>query len=166
MSEGLNMVVVAGNLTEDPALRFTQGGQAVLNLRIAIGERFKDRDGEWKDRTEYVPAVVWGKRAEALGNILSKGSAVTVTGSLRTTSYEKDGSKRYKTEINADKVILGGKGNGGARGADAPPGGGRSAGGRGAPAPPDDHGGYSGNPDDDIPFATCDISHDLKRWGL
>lgn len=169
MSEGLNDVTIAGNLTEAPELRFTQGGGAVLNLRVAIGERFKDREGEWKDRTEYVNAVVWGKRAEGLAKILTKGSFVLVKGALRTTSYEKDGAKRYKTEVSAEKVILSGRGGAPASGGEGP----RPTGDRRAAGPDDDGRGYGGgggggggNFDNDIPFASPDIAHDLRRYGL
>lgn len=107
MAEGLNKVMLLGNLGAEPELRQTQNGGAVLKLRLATGERYKDRDGEWKERTEWHNVVVWGKRAEALGRILRKGSSLLVEGSLRTSSYEaQDGSKRYSTEINARNVLL------------------------------------------------------------
>lgn len=145
MAEGLNRVMLLGNLGADPELRFTQSGQAVLNLRLATTERFKDKDGQWKERTDWHGVVVWGNRGEALSKILHKGSSIFVEGSLRTSSYEaRDGSgKRYKTEVNARNVLLcGGKGDGGQREqrpAEAAPSG----------AVPD-----PGFPDDDdIPFA-------------
>jgi single-strand DNA-binding protein len=111
MAEGLNKWMGMGNLGADPELRFTQSGTAVLNLRMACNERFKDKDGEWKDRTEWVNVVVWDKRASALAKILAKGSGIFVEGSLRTSSFEgRDGQKRYKTEVNARNVLLtGGK---------------------------------------------------------
>jgi single-strand DNA-binding protein len=109
MSEGLNRAQLMGNLGADPELRFTQSGTAVLNLRLATTTRFKDKDGTWQDRTEWHSVVVWGARAEALGKLLEKGSTVYVEGELRTSSYEKDGEKRYKTEVHADKVLLSGK---------------------------------------------------------
>ncbi len=108
MSEGLNRVMLLGNLGADPELRFTQGGQSVLNIRLATTERFKGADGQWQERTDWHSVVVWGKRAEALGKILTKGSTIFVEGSLRTTSYEKGGEKRFKTEVVAQNVILAG----------------------------------------------------------
>lgn len=115
MSEGLNRVMLLGNLGADPDFRFTQGGQAVLNLRLATTESYLDRDKARKERTDWHSVVVWGKRAEALSKILSKGSSMFVEGSIRTSSFEdRDGKKRYKTEIHATNVVLtGGKASGG-----------------------------------------------------
>lgn len=113
MSNGMNTWTGAGNLTEDPALRFTQSGTAVLNLRLACNERYKDRDGQWQSRAEFVSCVVWDKRAEALSKFLRKGSFVVVTGKLRTSSYEgKDGQKRWRTEVVARDVVLPPRGDG------------------------------------------------------
>jgi len=150
MSEGLNRVFLAGNLADDAVLRFTQGGQPVLNMRVACNERFKDKDGEWKDRCEFISCVLWGKRGEALAKFLTKGSMVVIKGGLRNSSYEdKDGNKRYKTEVNVDKVLLAGKG-GGAGGDNprrsGPVSGKPAAGAKDDPAPEDDC------PGDDLPF--------------
>src|SRR4051812_17314957 len=115
MAEGLNRVMLLGNLGADPELRFTQGGQAVLNLRIATTETYLDKDKVRKERTDWHNVVVWGKRGEALAKILGKGSSIFVEGSLRTSSYDdRDGNKRYKTEVVAQNVLLtGGRGRGG-----------------------------------------------------
>ncbi len=112
MAEGLNRVQLLGNLGSDPELRFTQGGQAVLNMRIATTETYFDRDRQKKERTDWHSCVVWGARAEALGKILSKGSRIFVEGSIRNSSYEgRDGQKRYKSEVSAKNIILlGGRG--------------------------------------------------------
>jgi single-strand DNA-binding protein len=112
MAEGLNRVMLLGNLGADPELRFTQSGQAVLNMRLATTETYLDRDKVRKERTDWHNVVVWGKRAEALGKILNKGSSIFVEGSLRTSSYEdRDGNKRYKTEVVANNILLtGGRG--------------------------------------------------------
>ncbi len=121
MAEGLNRVMLLGNLGADPELRYTQGGQAVLNLRLATTESYLDRDRVRKDRTDWHNIVVWGKRGEGLSKILSKGSSIFVEGSLRTSSFEgRDGVKRYKTEVNARNVLLtgGGRGRGGGGGYD------------------------------------------------
>lgn len=109
MSEGVNRVTLLGNIGSDPELRFTNGGQGVLNMRLATTERYKDKDDEWKERTEWHNVVLWGKRAEAMDKILAKGSQIMVEGGLRTSEYEKDGVKRYKTEIHATGVFLCGK---------------------------------------------------------
>ena len=112
MAEGLNRVMLLGNLGADPELRSTSGGQAVLKFRLATTESYLDRNRTRQDRTEWHNVVVWGKRAEGLSKILNKGSRLFVEGSLRTSSYEdRDGNKRYKTEINALNVLLcGGRG--------------------------------------------------------
>lgn len=106
MAEGLNRVILLGNLGQDPELRFTQNGQGVLNLRMACSERFKDRDGEFQERTEWVTVTVWGARAAALSKLLNKGEAVCVEGRLQTRSWEKDGVKRYSTEVVANNVVM------------------------------------------------------------
>ena len=150
MSEGLNKVMLLGNLGRDPELRFTQSGQAILNMRIATNESFTNRDGERQDRTEWHSVILWGKRGEALNKILSKGSQVFIEGRLQTRSWEdKEGKKRYSTEINAINLILvGSRGQGG--------GGGGGGGGHDEPPPPSDDmgggGGGGGAADDDIPF--------------
>jgi single-strand DNA-binding protein len=97
-----------GNLGSDPELRMTSGGQAVLNLRLACSESYLDKDKQRQERTEWVNVTVWGKRGEALAKLLTKGSRVFVEGGLRTSSYDKDGEKRYKTEVVASNIILAG----------------------------------------------------------
>lgn len=114
--DGLNRVTVMGNLGADPELRMTQGGQAVLNLRLACTESYLDKDKKKAERTEWVTCVVWGKRAEGLGKILHKGDRVLIEGGLRTSSYDdRDGNKRYKTEVVAREVLLQGSKNGAKR---------------------------------------------------
>lgn len=111
MSEGLNRVMLLGNLGADPEVRHTGSGEAVCNLRLATTESYLDKNKERKERTDWHDVTVWGKRGEALARILTKGSRVFVEGSLRTSSYEdKDGNKRWKTEVVAREVILAGGG--------------------------------------------------------
>ena len=155
MAEGLNRVLLLGNLGADPELRMTNGGQAVLKMRLATSETYLDRNRQRQERTEWHNVVVWGKRAEALGKFLTKGSRLFVEGGLRTSSYDdKDGNKRYRTEVVATNIILSGAGGGGG-------GGGGGRGGRSEPGGQDDPaptGGYNdadyggGGEDDDIPF--------------
>lgn len=170
MAEGLNRVTLIGNLGADPELRFTQGGQAVLHMRMACTESYLDKDKVRQQRTEWVNTTVWGKRGESLAKILRKGSQIYVEGALRTTSYDnRDGAKVYKTEVVCNNILLlGGNRDGGSSAPDhseAPPARGNSAqrgGGsasRGAPAAPaestgDDYdgGGYGGASGEDIPF--------------
>jgi single-strand DNA-binding protein len=163
MAEGLNRVMLLGNLGADPELRMTSGGQAVLKLRLATAETYLDRNRNRQERTEWHSVVVWGKRAEALGKILSKGSRLFVEGSLRTSSYDdRDGNKRYKTEIVANNIILSGRGGGGGGGDFAGGGAARDSGAGGRDQygggeqddfEPRDGGGFGAPPDDDdIPF--------------
>jgi single-strand DNA-binding protein len=158
MAEGLNRVMLLGNLGADPELRMTSGGQAVLKIRLATSETYLDRNKVRQERTEWHSVVVWGKRAEALAKFLTKGSRIFVEGGIRTSSYDdKEGNKRYRTEVVANNIILSGGGGGG--------GGGGGRGGRGSdgPGPSDDGpppaggGGFSdadygGGGDDEIPF--------------
>ena len=118
MAEGLNKVLLLGNLGADPELRVTPGGQAVLKLRLATTESYLDKSNTRQERTEWHSITVWGKRGEALAKILAKGSSIFVEGSIRTSSYEKDGDKRYRTEIIANNIILSGRGRGAGEGRD------------------------------------------------
>ncbi len=107
MSEGLNEWTGLGNLGQDPELRFTQGGEAVMNLRLATTEVYFDRDKQKKEKTNWHNVVVWGKRAEALSSKLGKGAQVMVKGPIENSSYEgRDGQKRFKTEIKARQLIV------------------------------------------------------------
>lgn len=103
----MNKVILLGNMGADGELRFTQGGTAVLNLRLATSESYLDREGQRQDRTDWHSVVVWGKRAEGLAKVVRKGSKILVEGSLRTSTYDdRDGNKRYKTEVVALHVEL------------------------------------------------------------
>lgn len=104
MSSSVNTVAISGNLTRDPELRATSGGMQVLNFSVAVNERTKDAAGNWGDRPNYVDCVMFGARAEKLAQWLSKGSKVFVQGSLRYSSWEKDGQKRSKLEVVAREV--------------------------------------------------------------
>jgi single-strand DNA-binding protein len=115
MAEGLNKVMLLGNLGADPELKVTQGGQAVLKLRLATTETYLDRNNTRQERTEWHRVTLWGKRAEALAKFLTKGERIFVEGRISTSSYEKDGEKRYSTEVVANNLILAGRGKGGDR---------------------------------------------------
>src|SRR5262245_16521507 len=109
MAEGLNRVMLLGNLGADPELKMTGSGQSVLKMRLATSETYLDKNRVRQERTEWHSVVVWGKRAEALGKFLSKGSRLFIEGGLRTSSYDdKDGNKRYRTEVVASNVIFAG----------------------------------------------------------
>src|SRR5215831_3001582 len=109
---GVNKVILVGNLGANPEMRFTQGGQAVANLRIATTERWTDKNGQRQEATEWHRVVVWGKQAEIVGQYLTKGRQVYVEGRIRTRQWQdQQGQKRYTTEIVAQNVqMLGGRG--------------------------------------------------------
>jgi single-strand DNA-binding protein len=160
----VNKVILLGNLGRDPETRYTTGGDAVTNLRIATTEQWKDKSGEKQEKTEWHSVVLFGRQAEVAGEYLKKGRSVYIEGRLQTRKWtDKEGVEKYSTEIVADRMQLiggaregGGGGGGGdvefsgggggtSGGASAPSGGGA----RGAAKPPakktDDF-------DDDIPF--------------
>ena len=143
--EGLNKVILIGNLGMDPELQFTQGGQARLRLRLATSETYVDRGGERQEKTEWHTIIIWGKRAEALNNILSKGRSICVEGSIEYRQWEdREGQKRNSTQIRARNIILlgGGRGGGGGDfGGDDDFGGGGGGGGYGGGG---GGGGYGG----------------------
>lgn len=120
----INKVMLLGNLGADPELRYTSGGTAVADLRLATNRRFKGRDGEWQDDTQWHRIVVWAKQAENCKEYLSKGSQCFVEGRLQTRQWEdRDGNKRYTTEVVSRRVVfLGGRtGEGGPPEMAAPP---------------------------------------------
>jgi single-strand DNA-binding protein len=163
MANGVNKVIIIGNLGADPEVRYTQSGSPVCNLRVAVGERRKEGDG-WREHTEWVSVVCFGKTAENVGQYMSKGKQIYVEGRMQTREYkDKDGNNRKATEVVANQVVfLGGRGGegggegggGGGGGGGGPRGGGGGGGGRGPvddgdPGPSDDGGGFY---DDDLPF--------------
>jgi single-strand DNA-binding protein len=160
MAEGLNKWMGLGNLGADPELRMTPSGQAVLKLRLACSETYLDRNKVRQERTEWVSCVVWGPRAEALSKILSKGDRIFVEGRLSTSSYEKDGEKRYRTEIVATNVILNGKGSGRGEGGSRDSGSSKPSGGSAGY----DDADYGSGTDDDIPFICSGFSASEKWW--
>ena len=102
----INQVMLVGNLTADPELRFTSSQRAVMTIRMATNESYYNKETkERKEKVEYHTVVVWGKFAESLNKIISKGTMVGVQGKLTTRSWEdKQGNKRYSTEIIASEV--------------------------------------------------------------
>lgn len=115
MSSGLNQWTGLGNLCADPELKVTQGGQAVLKLRIACNESYVDRNNTRQEKTEYVNVTVWGPRGEALAKFLKKGQQCAVVGRLHTSTSEANGTKKYFTEVVANEIVLcGGKSDGAA----------------------------------------------------
>lgn len=98
----MNKFFGIGNLTKDVDLRTTQSGKSVASFTIAVNRRFKDKEGE--KQTDFFSIIAWGQLGEMCGRYLAKGRKVAVVGELQTRSYEKDGVKRYITEIIADEV--------------------------------------------------------------
>lgn len=112
----LNKAMIIGRLGSDPEVRYMPSGAAVANIRVATGEKWKDKQtGEPKEKTEWHRVSAFGRLAEIIGEHLTKGSQVYIEGRLQTRKWQdKDGSDRYSTEIVADRMqMLGGKGNGG-----------------------------------------------------
>jgi len=146
----VNKVILIGNLGKDPELRYTPGGSAVVNFPIATNERWKDKDGNPQERTEWHNIVLWGRLAEIANDYLKKGSPVYIEGRLQTRSWDdRDGNKRYTTEIVGTQMQMLGRAEGG--------------GGEGRPMGQDEGGSRKGGAqsgaeksgddvDDDLPF--------------
>jgi single-strand DNA-binding protein len=151
----VNKVILVGNLGRDAELRYTPGGAAVATLNMATTEVWNDKGGQRQEKTEWHRVVFWGKVAESLTEYLTKGKQVYVEGRLETRQWnDKDGNKRYTTEIKGDKIVLlgGGGGGGGRGGGGMPRGGGEDSMGGGAQP---SHGAEMPEQpltDDDIPF--------------
>jgi single-strand DNA-binding protein len=144
VARGVNKVILIGNLGSDPEVRYTQSGQAVANFNIATSEQWTGKDGQPQERTEWHRIVVWAKQAENCAKYLSKGRQVYVEGRLQTRQWQdRDGNKRYTTEVVATDIqFLGGGGGTAAASGPAPE----------PEPPPPSGGGFGGPPDDDIPF--------------
>lgn len=146
----LNKILIAGNVTADPDVRYTQSGSAMTRFRIASSRYYRDQNAsEWKEETTYVGVVAWRQLAERLGDQLKKGSPVLVEGRLDSRSWETDdGQKRSMVEITADRVqMLERKGGGGEGGAPA-----YASSGGSSDKSSSDPGSGSDMPADDLPF--------------
>jgi len=111
MPKSVNKVILIGNLGKDPELKHTGGGTAVAKFTLATNDRYKDKDGNWQDKTEWHNVTCWARLAEIASEYLKKGRTVYIEGSLRTDSWDdkQSGQKRYMTYVNAsDLVLLGG----------------------------------------------------------
>lgn len=104
----VNKVILVGNLGRDPELRSTQSGQAVANFSLATSRRWRDRDGNLQEQTEWHNVVCWGRQAEVAGQYLTKGKQIYVEGRLQTRSWEdrQSGEKRYRTEVVCDNFQM------------------------------------------------------------
>ena len=107
MARGVNKVILLGNVGRDPETRYAQNGTAVTRFSIATSEIWKDRSsGEQQERTEWHNIVCFARLAEVAGEYLKKGSKVYIEGQLRTSSWEQDGQKKYRTEVNARELQM------------------------------------------------------------
>ena len=146
----VNKVILVGNLGRDAELRYTAGGAAVATINMATTEVWNDKAGQRQEKTEWHRVVLWGKSAESLSEYLTKGKQIYVEGRLQTRQWDdKDGNKRYTTEIKGDRVVLLGGGGGGGRGASSGAADRGSDFGPGAGPAPE---GSEPLTDDDIPF--------------
>ena len=101
----INRVVISGNLTRDCELRQTASGTSVLSFGVAVNERRKNgQTGEWEDYANFVDCTMWGKRAQAIAQYLTKGVKVAIEGKLRYSSWERDGQKRSKLDVIVDEI--------------------------------------------------------------
>ncbi len=113
MARSLNQVFLMGNLTRDPELRQTPNGQNVCSFSLALNRAYKTPNGEWQEVTDYVDVVAWGPLGERVAQYLTKGRRCLVQGRLQSRSWEQDGNKRSKVEVNANDVtFLDSKGGG------------------------------------------------------
>ncbi|MGB2868609.1 MAG: single-stranded DNA-binding protein [Bacteroidota bacterium] len=122
-SRSINKVTLIGNLGKDPELRYTSSGVAVASFTVATNESWKDQDGNVQERTQWHNLVAWRKLAEICGEYLKKGSKVYIEGRLQYRTYDdKNGVKRYVTEIVMDEMLmLDSKGGGHSENQSAPP---------------------------------------------
>jgi len=146
----VNKVFLVGNLGRDAEMRFTSGGTPVATVSLATTERFKDRDGNQKEDTQWHRIVIWGKTAESLHEYLTKGKQIYVEGKIQTREWtDKEGKQAKTTEIRADRIVLLGSAGGGEARARAPRERFAEAGESGPPA---DASPVDAPHDDDIPF--------------
>ena len=158
----VNKVILIGNLGRDPETRYMPEGGAITNISIATTEKWKDKNGEMQEKTEWHRVAFFGKLAEIAGEYLKKGSQVYIEGKLRTDEYEKEGVKRWSTKIIADEMQMLGSRGGGEGGAGGGGGGGYERRERGPARGPQSAPQRSGAPapapsgdsfeDDEIPF--------------
>lgn len=148
----LNKVMLIGNLGKDPEMRYLPSGEAVANFSVATTDKFKDKNGDMQEVTEWHRVSFFGRVAEVCGQYLKKGSPVYIEGSIRTRKYTaKDGTEKYATEIRGDRMqMLGGRSGGSVPMENE---GGKSSGGAArSPAPASSGGSGFDDFEDDIPF--------------
>ena len=120
MAKSVNKVILIGNLGKDPEIKYTPSGTAVAKFSLATNESFKDKSGQWQERTEWHNIVAWDRLAEIVGEYVKKGSKLYLEGRIQTSSWDdkESGQKKYRTEIIANNlVLLSGRGEGESEGA-------------------------------------------------
>ena len=108
MAKSVNKVILVGNLGKDPEVKYTPQGTAVAKITLATNESFKDKDGQWQERTEWHNVVLWARLAEIAGEYLKKGNKVYIEGRLQTRSWDdkQTNQKKYMTEVVAGTMVL------------------------------------------------------------
>ena len=149
-----NRVILMGNLTRDPEMRYIPSGKAVTEIGLAVNDRRRSASGEWIDETTFVDITLWERQAEIACEYLSKGSPALIEGRLKLDTWETDGQKRSKMRVVGDRVVLLGNRSGGDGGSYS-----RSASQSSPPrtqtqnnAPPRDDYDYGPPPGEDVPF--------------
>ena len=119
-----NKVILLGNVTRDPELRYISSGTAVTDIGLAVNDRRKNAAGEWVEETTFVDVTLWGRTAEVAGEYVQKGSPLLIEGRLKLDTWEKDGKKNSKLRVVGERMqLLGSRGEGGGQGRQAPRGG-------------------------------------------
>jgi len=124
MAKSVNKVILVGNVGQDPEVKYTASGVPVARLSLATNERFKDRNDQWQDKTEWHSVVAWQRLAEIVGEYVCKGSKLYIEGKLQTSTWEdkQSGERKYRTEIVARDIVLLGSRDGGEEGRPETPG--------------------------------------------
>lgn len=112
----INKALIYGNLTRDPELRALPSGQNVCSFSLATNRTYRDRDGKKQEQTDFHNVVAFGNQADTVAQHLRKGSSAFVEGRIQTRSWEKDGEKKYRTEIVVERVQFGPRGGGASKG--------------------------------------------------
>ena len=158
MAKSVNKVILIGNLGKDPEVKYTPSGMAVARFTLATNDRYKDKEGNWQDKTEWHNLVAFQRTAEIVGEYLKKGRTCYVEGKLQTSSWDdkETGQKKYRTEIIVNDLVLLGGGREGGEGGGGYSRGGQKSSGFDQSGPDYDNAPAAAHPtevtDEDIPF--------------
>ena len=148
-----NRVILVGNLTRDPELRYIPSGTAVTDIGLAVNDKRKDKSGNWVEETTFVDVTLWARTAEVATEYLSKGSPVLIEGRLQLDTWETDGQKRSKLKVVGERMqMLGGRGGGGGGGGRSAPAQQRGSQDQQYSQQQHNEPAAASGPDDDIPF--------------